>query len=346
MSQTSVISPMRRAVQVAANRPAITCGNDRFTYRETWERCRRLVAGLRSRGLQAGDRVAVLGPNCHRYLELYMAVPGTGMVIVPLNARHTDAEIDYALNDSGAKVVFSARQLTGLTTPIEVIDFEDGYDTLVEQSEPVDMPGLDSDGTLAGLFYTGGTTAASKGVMLTHRNLIANAFHFSVCWPFTPDTTCLVAAPMFHAAGSIGVLSTVWNGGQHVILPRFDAGDALDLVERHGVTSTLVVPTMLAAMTEAQFGRPRDISTLGYVAHGGSPCAVETLRRAHRAFPSAQLLHVYGATETAPIATLLPHEERFLETGRARSCGQPAVGVDVTVVDRDGRVLPAGVVGE
>ena len=87
---------------------------------------------------------------------------------------------------------------------------------------------------LAGIFYTGGTTGAAKGVMLTHGNLVANAFHFMACWPFTPDTRWLVVAPMFHAAGTIGVLATIWAGGTQVMCRRFDPDGALDLVERHG----------------------------------------------------------------------------------------------------------------
>jgi long-chain acyl-CoA synthetase len=164
---TSLISPLRRAVQVGADRPAITCGAECFTYRETWERCRRLVGALHARGLQRGDRVAVIGPNCHRYLELYMAVPGAGMVIVPLNARHTDAELEYALADSGAKVVFSARDLRELSLSVDVVDMEAGYEALLAAADPEDIPDQDFDSTLAGLFYTGGTTGASKGVMLT-----------------------------------------------------------------------------------------------------------------------------------------------------------------------------------
>jgi long-chain acyl-CoA synthetase len=343
---TSFLSPLRRAVQVGADRTAITCGDDHYTYAELWERCRKLAGALRARGLKPGDRVAVIGPNCHRYLELYLTVPATGMVIVPMNARHTIAELRYALEDSGTKIVFSARDLSELDSTIEVVDFERGYDELLAAADPADLSDQTHEGTLAGLFYTGGTTGASKGVMLTHRNLVANTFHFGMCWPFTPDTTWLIAAPLFHAAGSVAVLAMVWTAGHQVILPAFDAGAALDLIEKHRVTSTVVVPTMLAAMTDAQRNDPRDVSTLAYIAHGGSPCATETLRRAHGAFPNAQLLHVYGATETAPLATLLPQEELFLDSERARSCGQPAVGVEVNVVDEDGRVLPAGVVGE
>ena len=104
-----MISPLRRATQVAAARPAVICGEVSLTYAETWERCRRLAGALRGIGLEAGDRVAVVGPNCHRYLELYQAVPAAGLVLVPLNHRHTDAELRAAL-------VLSARR-SGHETP-------------------------------------------------------------------------------------------------------------------------------------------------------------------------------------------------------------------------------------
>jgi long-chain acyl-CoA synthetase len=130
------------------------------------------------------------------------------------------------------------------------------------------------------------------------------------------------------------------------VLPVFDAAAGLDLVQQHGVTATLVVPTMLAALTDEQVARPRDVSTLLAICHGGSPVATETVRRAHDAFPGAELLHLYGATETAPIATTLRGEELLLDSPRVRSCGQPAVGVEVEIVDVDGRRLPMGAVGE
>jgi long-chain acyl-CoA synthetase len=344
---TTMISPLRRAVQVGAARTAVCCGTHDLTYAETWERCRRLVSGLRSLGVDAGDRVGVVGPNCHRFLELYQAVPGAGMVIVPLNARHTAAELRYALEDSGTKVLFTGRGEEGLDGVVEhLVDLGDGYEALMAGAEPAELPEDLDESTLAGLFYTGGTTGASKGVMLTHRNLIANALHYQVCLPFTADTRWLIIAPLFHAAGSIAVLATVWNAGLQVVLPAFDAARALDLIEEHRITDTLVVPTMMAAMSEQQLTHPRDVSSLATMSHGGSPVATETLRRAHQAFPDAQLIHMYGATETAPIATSVNHEERLLDGPRARSCGQPAVGVDVVIVGADGEPLPAGDVGE
>jgi long-chain acyl-CoA synthetase len=131
-----------------------------------------------------------------------------------------------------------------------------------------------------------------------------------------------------------------------VIMPKFSPGLALDLIEGEAVTHTLLVPTMLAAAANEQLARPRDVGSLRYLSHGASPISAETLQRTRRAFPGAGLLHVYGTTEATPITALLPHEETVLGTPRERSCGQPAVGVEVRVLDSAQAELPAGAVGE
>ena len=262
--------------------------------------------------------MAIVGRNCHRYLEVYQGVPAAGLLLVPLNQRHGEAELRYALEDSGAEVLFVA---PGIDYPRDavahVIDLEDGYEAFLAAATPAEpLQRLDED-AVAGLFYTGGTTGAAKGVMLTHRNLIANAMHFQAIWPFRPDTRWLVVAPLFHAAGSIAVLATVWQGATHVPLPAFDPAAALDLIESRRITATLVVPTMLAAISEEQLARPREVSSLELVSHGG-----------------------------APIATVLPHEQRALDAPQIRSCGQPAVGVEVVVADLEGGLMATGEVGE
>ncbi|HEX3975700.1 MAG TPA: AMP-binding protein [Solirubrobacteraceae bacterium] len=345
---TTMIGPLRRAVQVAPDAVAARCGDIEITYGQMWERARRLVGALRELGVRDGDRVAVVGRNCHRYLELYQAIPGAGMVLVPLNQRHTAAELAYALRDSGSRVLFAASGIDCPSGVVEhVIDLDDGYEALLAAAPAPEFPDELAPPTMAGLFYTGGTTGASKGVILTHGNLVANAFHFQAQFAFRPETCWLVAAPLFHAAGSIAVLPTVWHGGRQVMLPVFDPVAALDLIETQRVTATLLVPTMLAALAEEQLARPRDVSSLRLLSHGGSPVATETLRRARQAFPEAELMHLYGTTETAPIATIMAHEETLLDTPQARSCGQPAIGVEVRVLDEqtDGTAAP-GVVGE
>jgi long-chain acyl-CoA synthetase len=344
----TMIGPLQRAVQIAPERVAVRCGDLELTYGQVWDRAQRLAGALQGLGVRAGDRVAVVGRNCHRYLELYQAVPGAGMLLVPLNQRHTAAELAYALEDSGARVLFTG---SGVDCPHgvvdTVIDMGPEYEALLAAAELAPFADELPADTVAGLFYTGGTTGSAKGVMLTHRNLIANALHFQASVPFRPETRWLVAAPLFHAAGSVAVLATVWHAGCHVMLPVFDPGAALDLIEAEGVTATLVVPTMLTALNEEQLARPRDVSALRLISHGGAPVATETLRRAHRAFPQAELMHLYGTTETAPIATVLPHEERMLDEPQARSCGQAAVGVEVAVMDPvSGERIVTGSVGE
>ena len=223
-------------------------------------------------------------------------------------------------------MLFAGRPVDAVPACVEhVFDLGDGYEALLAGAEPADFPDDLSEDTLAGLFYTGGTTGASKGVMLTHRNLVANALHYQVCAPFTPDTCWLIVAPLFHAAGSIAVLATVWNGGRHVVLPAFDAGAALDLVERHGVTDTLVVPD--DARRHGR-GAARAAARRRLAARASATAARRSPRRRSAAptppSPTPSCMHIYGATETAPIATVLPHEERVLdrpEVALVRSAG-------------------------
>jgi long-chain acyl-CoA synthetase len=340
---------LRRGALVGGERTAVVCGDVRLTHAQLAARTRRLGAALtHGLGLAPGDRVAVLGANCHRYLELYLGIPAAGLVIVPVNARHALPEIRYALEDSGVRVLFADRPIEGIDDlAVRVVDMGEGYETLLAAADDVPWPDERGDGDLAGIFYTGGTTGSPKGVMLTHGNLVANAFAFMACWPFTRETSWLVVAPLFHAAGTIGALATVWAGGEHVVLGPFDAGRFLDVVEAEGVTATLVVPAMMQALAAEQAQRPRDVSSLRWLSHGSAPAATELLRRTHEAFPHADLMHIYGATETSPIVTLMPGEQHLLDGPRASSCGQGAVGVEVRTFDvSEGRVCAVGEVGE
>jgi long-chain acyl-CoA synthetase len=153
-------------------------------------------------------------------------------------------------------------------------------------------------------------------------------------------------APLFHAAGSNGVLGGVWSGSCQIPLKVFDPAVALDLIQKHGVTDTLGVPAMIAAISELQHKSPRDVSSLRLVAHGGSPIPTEVVRRAHAAFPTAEFVHVYGSTEASPLVTGLRFEEKLLDVDRGRSCGQPLIGVQVKIVDSDWNEMPNGKVGE
>jgi long-chain acyl-CoA synthetase len=338
-------APLRRAVAVAADRTAVVCGTTELTYAQTADRCARLAGGLRALGLGKGDRVAVVAANCHRYLELYQAVPASGLVLVPLNSRHAEPELAYALRDSGTRVLLTDRDPGGLVDAVERVVLMDAYEQLLEAEPAVLGEGVAED-DLAGLFYTGGTTGAAKGVMLTHRNLVANTVNGLVAIGLQPEDRWLAMAPMFHAAGTFAALATVWLGGTHVVLPAFEPAAALDLLEAQRCTATIAVPAMLAALNEEQHRRPRDTSSLRVLTHGAAPVATEVLRRSRELFPTAELVHLYGATETAPLVTTSRHEGDLLDLPEGRSCGQAIVGVEVRVQDPLGDPVPTGEVGE
>jgi len=343
------VHALRRAERVASDREALVCGDTRLTYGAFLDRCRRLAGALEALGTAPGDRVAVLSFNSIPFVELYCTISAAGRVQVPLNFRWADPELAYALDDSGARLLFTDRDPGPLAAHVErvVRTDTDEYEALLAASPAIDLladaPGEDD---LAGLFYTGGTTGASKGVMLIHRNLLANTFNAQMVMPMDQDDVYLVMAPLFHAAGSVSLLQSVYVGASQVIVPAFDPAAVLDLIEAEGVTATLGVPTMVAAMVEEQLARPRRVDSLRYFAHGGSPIAMEVIRRAAKAFPAAEFVHFYGATETAPLVTGLRHEEKRLDTDREKSAGQPVVGVEVVLRDPDGRAVADGEAGE
>jgi long-chain acyl-CoA synthetase len=138
----------------------------------------RLAGALSRLGIQPGDRVAILALNSRQYLEVYLAVPASGRVVVPLNTRHAEPELRYALEDAGARVLITDRDPGALAKTVEqVISLPDDYERLLAAAPEVELGAGVTEDSLAGLFYTGGTTGASKGVMLSHRNLMANTVH-------------------------------------------------------------------------------------------------------------------------------------------------------------------------
>ena len=339
--------PLKYASRIAPTKTALIDGVESVNFAKLHRRCRLLAGALRDLGLNKGDRVAILANNGQRYIETYMGVPAAGLVVVPLNTRHAMAELKYALEDSQTKVLLTDRDPGELADCVEhVIMIPDSYDTMLNEAAEIELGINLEESDLAGLFYTGGTTGKSKGVMLSHRNLIANTFHYLASVPQREDDVMLVMAPLFHAAGSAAVIANIWTLGTQVTLAAFEPKTALDLIEEHGITESLGVPTMLAAIAEEQHVRPRKTNTLKMLAHGGSPIATEILRRTHSAFPTAELVEVYGATELSPLCTVLNNEQNLIDTPLARSCGRPVLGNEIDILGPNDSPLSSGEIGE
>ena len=190
----TLIDPLKRALQIGPQEIALINDDIEITYESLWRRCSLLVSGLRSMGAKKGDRIAILANNSHQYVETYVGVPSGGMVVVPLNTRHAMPELVYALKDSGAKILLTDRTEIGELADVvdHVIILPNEYEALLDQSNEAAL-GEDADeNALAGLFYTGGTTGASKGVLLTHRNLIANTHNWLAAIPQSSEDRILV----------------------------------------------------------------------------------------------------------------------------------------------------------
>jgi long-chain acyl-CoA synthetase len=335
-----------RSRQTAAHRLAVICGGQTVDHATLAQRCERVVGALAALGLRPGDRVAVLAADCHRYVELYFGVPAADLVLVPLNIRLAPAELAGIVRAARPGLLVVDRDPGVLAAEVErVLTFEE-WDAVVAHSADGELGAGVTEDDLAVIYFTSGTTGRPKGVMLTHRNLVANSFHKTIACRLQPTDVFLASGPFFHVAGTAPVLSLVWLGGSLVVLPGFDAAACLDAIEEYRVTVYMPVPTMLAALAEEQRARLRDVTSLRLIGHAGSAITTTVIRDAHETFPDAELDQYYGATETASIVTCLAHEERLLDGGPLGSVGQPVVGVAVEVLDATDRLCNTGSVGE
>jgi len=359
----SLTQGLRRALQIRPGGPSTACGTRRRTWEQTADRVARVAGALSALGIKHGDRVAILALNSDRYFELMYALPWIGAVMVPLNTRLAAPEIEYILEDSGAAGLFidaaMAHHLTALdgrmpgvreTIWLDDISSPDGmlhYEDLTAYDAAEDVGASDDD--LAGLFYTGGTTGRSKGVMLSHTNLVVNAMNAVAGIGFDSDTAYIHSGPMFHLADGASSFGVTRAGGRHAFVPRFEPAEVLQTIASQKVTHAQFVPTMINMLVNhPRFGEFK-IDTLQFILYGASPMPEGVLRRALEVMPHVAMMHAYGMTEAAPIVTLLDPRYTTLSgpyAGRLKSCGQAALTCEIKVVDASRREVPRGTAGE
>ncbi|MFF5078288.1 long-chain fatty acid--CoA ligase [Actinoplanes sp. NPDC000266] len=323
--------PARRAA-ISPDRVALVFGDDSWSYAETRDRITRLAHRLRAEGVGRGDRVAYLGPNHPALVETLFATHLLGGVFVPLNFRLTAAEAGYQLGHCGARVLIRAPECAVVSAP-----------TTIELPElsGIDGPPLEVDVELddpAFILYTSGTTGRPKGAVLTHGNVIWNTYNLLVGVDVAGDEVTLIGAPLFHVAAlNQCLLPTVLKGGRCVIMPSWDAGRALDLIEAHRVTWMFGVAAMFAALAQSPRWPDTDLSSLRCVMSGGAavpPALIRAYQERGLTFCQG-----YGMTETAPGATFLEARESLDHVG---SAGVPVFFTDVRVDGNPGEVLVRG----
>jgi acyl-CoA synthetase (AMP-forming)/AMP-acid ligase II len=347
--------PVRRAVQVHPGHIATIQGSRRHTWAEFAQRVASLASVLQERGLTRGGRVALLALNSDRYLEAFYAAVWAGGAIVPINFRFSPVEIVHCLSDCGAEILLvddnfqpMASELFAQSGCVKSIIFmgesSGEYETLIASVRPLDDAGRGGD-DLAGIFYTGGTTGKSKGVMLSHDALVSIGLNGALELRMDQSVIYLHAAPMFHAADIAMSLPVMQVAGTHVFVPRFDPKAVLENIAEHRVSFTLLVPTMIQYLLQQLAAAPADISSLKYFLYGASPMPQALLERAMAALPHVDFYQGYGMTEAVP-ATILSPQHHKAGGARVRSAGRATYFAEVKVVDPSDRELSRGTVGE
>jgi len=354
---------LRYAEQQYSYRTAVVCENDRFTYAQLADRAARLGGALKKAGVKPGDRVSFLSMNCHRLLEAYYGVLEAGAVLLPLNVRLASQELTYILNDSGARVLFLEKEFLNLVdtfhnelSTVESFFLLDGpaqtnwlspysYDDLVAAASPcqADVMEIDED-AVAELFYTSGTSANPKGVMLTHRNVYLHALHVCLTFDATRDFAQLHTIPLFHANGWGAAHILALIGGKHVILRRFDCGQVFKLIEQERIYTMCLVPAMAIALVNSPERQKHDLSSLERIIIGGAASSPTLVREVEERL-GVTCISGYGLTETSPSLSHSFIKRGFAFEGeqkyaRQAMTGFPDPGTEMRVVDGRGWDVP------
>jgi long-chain acyl-CoA synthetase len=295
------------------------------------------VAGLlRAKGVEPGDRVGIMLPNVPQFAACYYGALRAGAAIVPMNVLLKEREVAYHLGDSGAKVLFAWHQFADAAhagaeqAGAECVLVEPGeLEELLARCEPMPELAERRPGDTAVILYTSGTTGTPKGAELTHANLQRNVEVSVGLFGLDESAVTLGALPFFHAFGQTCALNaTIAVGGILTLLPRSDAGKALEIIARDRVTVFEGVPTMYAAMLHHPDAESADASTLEVCVSGGAAMPVEVMRAFEERF-GCQVLEGYGLSETSPLASF-NRRDRERKPG---SIGLPIDGVEFQLVD-------------
>ncbi len=338
---------------------ATECGDRTKTWGEFADRVTRLAGALRAHGLVDEGRVAILALNSDRYLELLYATPWAGGIVVPLNTRWSEAEMAYALADAEVSILAVDRHFMSMgetlqqnsKLPLTLLAMDDGpdsLDSLVARHAPIEERGR-ADDDISGIFYTGGTTGRSKGVMLTHTNHVTNSLQLVAMMQLPEGISYLHAAPMFHIADALCIYMVTMQGGRHVVLPRFEPAAVADTIARRAVSDILLVPTMIQMLLDHLQANPQALPSLQRLYYGASPIPEATLFRLFETLPDCVPTQLYGQTEAAPMITVLEgryHVKSGPDAGRLRAAGRAIACVELKIVDEQDQEVPHGTVGE
>lgn len=366
-----------------ADRVYMVNESERVTFDAHRRAVAKLANQLVKDGVKKGDRVAIIMRNLPEWSVAFWAGILVGAVVTPLNAWWTGPELEYGLTDSGTKIaiadaerwerlrehvdncpalkkIYVSRSSDEIADPRvakleDVIGLPNGYAEIPLADLPAVTLDPEDDATI---FYTSGTTGKPKGAVITHRNIISNFFN-AMCAQArsflrrgealpVPDPTVqkanLISVPFFHATGCFAVMIPAVMGGTKLVMQRrWNADQALELIERERITQAGGVPTIAWQIIEHPRFHEFDLSSLETISYGGAPSAPELVRRMKERFPNLKPGQGWGMTETSATAT-----SNFAEDYERKpsSCGVPSPTGEVKIVGDKGQILGPDQVGE
>ncbi len=336
-------------------REAVVCGNQRISFGALEARANRIANALIGLGQMPGARIALFMPNCMELVETMAAIAKSGAVMVPVNPRLSPDEVRYQLGDADAFAVVYTPELRavarGAAAGLDGVRMivagapeadEIGIEALAEAGAetPPPAPADDCDAVIC---YTSGTTGRPKGAVSPHRSLIKGVGGIgTLAWRLSADDRTLVATPMAHRTGIARIVSCFCLGSALIVLPRFDAAEAVRLIEAERVTTIGVVPTIARMLLPEIEKRPDACRSLRTMLATGEVFAPELKARLFAALPQLGLFSFYSQTEAGLVSCLPPEEQ----DSHPDSIGRPVPGVEVRIVDTALAEVPAGEPGE
>ena len=340
----------------------VVCHQDvRLTYAGLAARVEQTARGLAGLGLRPGDRVGIWAGNCLEWILIQLGCARAGLVLVNVNPAYRSVDLAYVLRKSRMRALFLRERdaradyraileeaRAGQELPLRHAVFvgHESWDRMIAGGIDItwDPP---RPGEVANIQYTSGTTGSPKGVLLTHRNLVNNAWLLGEWLGVRPAERMVAPLPLYHCAGCVCSVLGMLERGATVILAsaQFDAGAVLRAVERERATQLAGVPTMLVAILEHPEFDTFDLGSVRTIWAGGAPCPVELMKRVKDRIRPDRLIVLYGQTESSPIITMAHPDDPYEIC--VRTIGLPLLNTEVKIVSPiTGKTLPAGEQGE
>ncbi|MCP5114310.1 MAG: long-chain-fatty-acid--CoA ligase [bacterium] len=343
-----------RASDLFGGNIGVIDGDRQFTYGEFGARCQRLASGLRQRGIEPGDRVAVLSFNNHQLLECYYGVIQAGAIVMPLNVRLSPPELGGILKHAGARMLVYHDLFQPLVDALRpacpeiesFVPLSSDYEEIINSgtAERADISKVDEN-SIAELFYTSGSTGTPKGVALSHRTLYLHSLAVMTLYVSVDTMSYLHTIPFFHANGWGGPHALTYRGVKQVMVGKFEPTLVFDQIQKHGCTDMYLVPAMANALLASPDREKYEMFSLRRIFMGGAASSPTLIERMEKVF-GCDCFSGYGLTETSPVvAGALPkpgleYESEQERIRRQAMTGWPLVGNEMRVVDAEDHPVP------